>query len=333
MMKSRLWYKIGLLVVLGLAVHLLLPQITSLEHSWNVLLSLETWAVGLAFISQFLSYLGSGYLLQAILGLTHQSVKLFRSTLIVLGAASVGMVAGGILGSSAAIYRWTSQDKAHPESATLASVLPPVFNNIILVLVALFGVIHLLLIHDLSRSQLIEFCIVVLTLSSVIGFVILALSRRNATLKVVSWASAQIAGLRRKPFDPGSLKATLDRIFSVWDTLRTGAWQAPTTGAILNVFFDILTLFFLFIAAGQPVSPGVLLAGYGLPLLLGKVAFMIPGGVGVVEGSMALLYTGLGVPNSITVVVVLGYRLTSFWLPSLAGFPAAAFLSKNKANI
>lgn len=91
-MKSRLWFKIGLLVILGLAVHLLLPQIASLEHSWNVLLSLKPWAVGLAFVSQFLSYLGSGYLLQAILDLSHQSVKLFRSTLIVLGAASVGMV-------------------------------------------------------------------------------------------------------------------------------------------------------------------------------------------------------------------------------------------------
>jgi uncharacterized protein (TIRG00374 family) len=102
---------------------------------------------------------------------------------------------------------------------------------------------------------------------------------------------------------------------------------------VLNVGFDMLTLYFLFVAAGHDVSPGVLLAGYGLPLLLGKMAFVVPGGVGVVEGSMAALYDGLGVPDAITVVVVLGYRLISFWLPSLSGFPIAAYLQESRRTI
>jgi len=91
----------------------------------------------------------------------------------------------------------------------------------------------------------------------------------------------------------------------------------------------MLTLFFLFLAAGHAINPGVLLAGYGLPLLLGKMAFVVPGGVGVVEGSMAALYNGLGVPDAVTVVVVLGYRLVSFWIPSLSGFPIAVYLQRS----
>ena len=94
--------------------------------------------------------------------------------------------------------------------------------------------------------------------------------------------------------------------------------------------FDVLTLYFLFVAAGNNISLGVLLAGYGLPLLLGKVAFIIPGGVGVVESSMAVLYNGLGIPAATTAVVVLGYRLISFWVPSLAGFPIAAYLHRSQ---
>ena len=96
--------------------------------------------------------------------------------------------------------------------------------------------------------------------------------------------------------------------------------------------FDILTLYLLFVAAGENISLGVLLAGYGLPLLLGKVVFVIPGGVGVVESSMAVLYNGLGVPPATTVVVVLGYRLISFWIPSLAGFPIAAYLQRTQSR-
>ena len=91
-------------------------------------------------------------------------------------------------------------------------------------------------------------------------------------------------------------------------------------------------LYFLFLAAGHPVNAAVLLTGYGLPLLFGRAAFILPGGVGIVEGSMAAIYTTLGVPDALSVVVVLGYRLISFWLPSLLGFLAVFILQRTKGR-
>jgi uncharacterized membrane protein YbhN (UPF0104 family) len=35
----------------------------------------------------------------------------------------------------------------------------------------------------------------------------------------------------------------------------------------------------------------------------------------------------LQVPSDVSVVVIMGYRLISFWLPTLLGFAAAAYLS------
>ena len=89
----------------------------------------------------------------------------------------------------------------------------------------------------------------------------------------------------------------------------------------------MLTVYFLFIAAGHYVSIGILIAGYGLPFILGKMAFILPGGVGVIEAGMVAIYDSLLVPNPVSVVVILGYRLFSFWLPTLLGFAAAAYLS------
>lgn len=96
----------------------------------------------------------------------------------------------------------------------------------------------------------------------------------------------------------------------------------------------MLTLYFLFIAAGHPVSPGVLLTGYGIPLLIGRLAFFIPGGIGVVESTMVALYDNLGVPDPVSVVVVLAYRILSFWLPFLLGFPMIFLLQRgiNSSN-
>lgn len=95
----------------------------------------------------------------------------------------------------------------------------------------------------------------------------------------------------------------------------------PLLGAFGNVLFDALTLYFLFFAIGRPVNLGLLFAGYGLPLLLAKVAFMFPGGVGVVESSMAAFFASIGVPKENAIIAVLGYRIFSFWLPVLFGFP------------
>jgi uncharacterized membrane protein YbhN (UPF0104 family) len=330
--QNQAWPKVGILVALGVAVHLVLLKITALGNSWLVLISLDLWAVGLAFIAQGLSYLGSGLLLQSILDIAHQKVSLWITTLIVFGSTSIGMVFGGTLASSAAIYRWTSGGQGSMEGATLASIFMPLFNNIMLVLVSIFGLVYLILARSLTKVQVIGFGLTLATLGLTIGIVALAVHFRNHSTKLVMWLSSHVARLRRKSFDPNATLQEASDLFGAWDALWQGAWHRPAKGAFLNVAFDILTLNFLFLAAGENVSPGVLLAGYGLPLLLGKVAFVIPGGVGVVESSMAVLYNRLGVPQATTVIVVLGYRLISFWVPSLAGFPIAAYLQRTQGR-
>jgi uncharacterized protein (TIRG00374 family) len=324
--SHKVWQKLGLLVLLGLAVHLILPQITSLEKSWQVLTTLLPWAVALAFVAQFLSYLGSGYLLQNLIDLSKQSVSLLRSTLIFLGATSIGMVAGGFVGSATAIYRWTNTDKNHSESATLASILPSLLNNLLLVLVSIFGMVYLLIAHDLSKTQVVEFITILLLLILFTAVIALGLYFRDRSTSFILWFVRKIMFLRRKSFDPSPIKDAIKDFFTIWENFRRGEWHKPVIGAILNVVFDMVTLYLLFIASGNRITPGTLLAGYGLPLLLGKMAFVIPGGVGVVESSMVAIYDSLGIADPHTVVVVLGYRLISFWLPSIAGFPVAGFL-------
>jgi uncharacterized membrane protein YbhN (UPF0104 family) len=330
---QRAGQKLATLILLGLAVHLVLPQITALKNSWQVLVSMRYWAVGLAFLAQFLSYLGNGYLLQRMLLIAGERLSLWRSTLIVFGSASIGLVAGGMLGSSAATYRWVSGSEHSAEGATLASLLIPLFNNLMLLLASILGLIYLLLAHDLSRSQIIGFGVTLLVLGVLIGVIVLAERYRQRSTGLLLATAAFFARIQRKPFDPTPVQQQAGDLFHALDQLWQGAWQKPALGAFMNMAFDMLTLALLFVAAGQPIGPGVLIAGYGLPQLLGKLAFFLPGGVGVVESSMAAIYNGLGVPSATTVVVVLGYRLISFWIPSLAGFLIAAYLTRTEGKL
>ncbi|MDY9925063.1 hypothetical protein [Methanosarcina sp.] len=54
------------------------------------------------------------------------------------------------------------------------------------------------------------------------------------------------------------------------------------------------TLYFFFTAVGHSARPSVLLVGYGLLLLLGRIAFLLPKGVGIVESTMVALTQAWG---------------------------------------
>jgi uncharacterized membrane protein YbhN (UPF0104 family) len=331
-LRVRLWSSLLLLLLLGLAVHLLLPQLTSLNHSLQVLKAMPLWIVALAVAAQVLSYLGSGYLLQAIVATAGQRLSVVRGTLITMAAYSVGLVAGGSVGIAAATYRWVSGSGVSAEGAVLAGWLPNLFNAGVLIIAAFLGMMVLLIVRDLAAWQVASFGLTVLVLGLIGGAVAWGMRYRSHLSRLAVGISARWARLRRRAYDPAATEEAVGRLFGAWDTLRVGGWRGPALGAGINVVFDMLTLYFLFLAAGPAVSPGTLLAGYGLPLLLAKVTFL-PGGVGIVEGTMAALYGSLGVPAAVTVVVILTYRFLSFWLPSLLGFPLVPFLQRASRRV
>jgi uncharacterized protein (TIRG00374 family) len=318
-----------LLVLLGLAVHLLLPQIAPLEHSLHLLRSMPTWLVLLAVAAQALSYLGSGYLTCATVGLFGERLGLRRGLVIALAASSVGEVAGGTVSSGAATFGWVRAAGASTEAATLASWLPSLFNTTIQLVFGLIGLTYLVLLHRLAP-------VVLGTLAgtaALLGIIVLggawAALRPKRLHRVATTIARAVAWLRRRRYNAQATERALGRLDEAGRLLRAGGWTRPALGSLMNVGFDLLTIALLFPAAGYPVSPGVLFAGYGVPAMLGKLT-LLPGGLGIVEGSMAALYEAVAVPAATTVVVVLLYRVLSFWLPLLLGLGAAAYLQQRK---
>jgi len=158
-----------MLVLLGLAVHLLLPQITALEHSIRVIERMTLWTVGLALLAQVLSYVGLGYLLHAATGIVRDRLLLFRATIISMAASDIGLVAGGAVGNAAGVYRWSRASGVSKEGALLAGSLPSLFNNLLLALIAIAGLTHLLIAHALSTFQAIAFTIILVVLTGIVG--------------------------------------------------------------------------------------------------------------------------------------------------------------------
>jgi hypothetical protein len=97
--------------------------------------------------------------------------------------------------------------------------------------------------------------------------------------------------------------------------------------AVGNWVFDCACLAFAFTAVRAPVPWAGLLLAYGI----GQLAAIIPvspGGLGLVEGSLAVaLVTYGGEPAAPVVAAILVYRALSFWLPLPTGWAAWAVIA------
>lgn len=80
--------------------------------------------------------------------------------------------------------------------------------------------------------------------------------------------------------------------------------------------FSLVAMYFCFDALGDPLKLGVLTTGYAIGVLAGVLS-MIPGGLGVQEGSMAGIYALLGVPLQTAILAAILFRVVYYFIPYL----------------
>jgi len=130
--------------------------------------------------------------------------------------------------------------------------------------------------------------------------------------------------------EPGRLHTFLtETAASVRDTERLvfhPRW--PILGAIGYLWFDIAVLFACFAAAGQtpPLAPVVL--AYQIGYLSNFIP--VPGGIGVLDGSMIGMLVLYGVGGTVATAATLAYHAISLWVPAIWGTIAFIVLQKTK---
>jgi len=314
------------LVLLGLGVHLILPQVAELQQAAQTVRDMVWWAVGLAALSQVMSYLALANAMQQLVQSPGQHVSLWSALGIVLAGNSIGLIAGGPVATSAAQYRWLRERGVSPTDAAVTGGIIVQINNLMVALASLVSIAHLLTHGQLTVVELAGLVIMGLAIAATAAAFVYGRRHADGLVRGLTRMARRVAGWFHRPFDAQKLDVTVRDVLGVWDRRKEHGWAKPLLAAFLSMFFDMLTLFALFTAARNPVGFGTLLVGYGLPLLLGKLTFL-PGGVGIIEASMARLYGSLGVPHEVLVIVVLAYRLVSFWVPNTLGFVLAPVMT------
>lgn len=168
--------------------------------------------------------------------------------------------------------------------------------------------------------------------AAVVGLVIVVaaaavLVRRDLVLRL---AEALVRGVRRVTGHPRGnigerIESTLARMREI--PLSTGATVGVVALATLVWFGDFLCLLCSFGAVRASVPWGGVLLAYGAAQVAGSLP-IVPGGVGIVEGSLAVILVAYGASRVSAVAAALAFRMVSFWLAIAAGWIAVAVIAR-----
>jgi len=310
--RGRGWFvaKVVLFVILAwAAVQVVMANADELSGA-GAYLEHASWGwIGLAAAAEALSYL-SFTLLQHRLLLAGG----LRVSLTPLGAMSLAgnaisiSLPGGTAFATVFAYRQYRRRGADEALATWTLVAFTALTAVTLAALAVFGLA--IAGSDSGISGLLPL-LALLLIGPATAVAVLLQPRLLAVIlqPFFRWTRRVTRFPRRDPTD--AVDELVNRLQTVEPRPRD--WMAGLFYALGNWIADCACLVFAFRAVGAPVPWRGLLVAYGAAQVAANVP-ITPGGIGVVEGSLAIGLVAFGGSTAGTVAAVLLYRILSFWV-------------------
>jgi hypothetical protein len=304
-----------LLLVTGISLYLLAPQVVDVFSSWRSLNQLSPEWVAAMVLFECASFLAV-WDLQRIVLRTQSWFAVGTSQL--AGNAFGRIVPGGMAAAGALQYRMLVRSGI--PAATVASGLATVSVILFASLLAL-PVLSLPAIlggtpvdEGLAQSAYLGAGVFALMLGT--GAALFVWDRPLALVgRAIQWLVNAVR--RRRP----PVTNLPERLRRERDHLRVtlgSRWRRALVATVGKWAFDYLALVSALQAVGAEANPSLVLLAYVAASFLGMIP-LTPGGLGFVEAGLTGTLALAGVAGGDALVATLAYRLASFWLPLPAG--------------
>lgn len=312
-------------VCFGVVLHLFWPLLGEIRSAVR-LLGRASWVwLAAAAAIQGLSYTFL-VLLNVLLLRPFGGQAAFRNLVMILPAIAFIEIAIPSAGASGVVLRARLLRRLGYSTATamFTVVLESLYLFTVMMIVGLCGLVYLLRSGEMSLSQLGY----LVGLAAVVGLAGLFVfwagrdrerARRATATFVHGWERLRRRFPRLPEVTVAEMWKRVDSFYAGLTVLGdTPHWPCWATAAG-RIGFDVATLWTCFVAFRHAISPGVLLTGYGLTLLFSALT-ALPGGTGLGDASLAVIYARLGTPGAVALAAALAYRLLAFWSVRFLGF-------------
>jgi uncharacterized protein (TIRG00374 family) len=321
--KAKNWLKIGILIFIAVAI---LVSVSDIRKMFHLSAKIDPYFLALSFSAAFGSYLLIALSLKKILELMDIRLSFLDIFSISWVSTSINYVlsTGGIGGFTARVYLLKKKGVSYSETIVI-SIIHTFIINVILMLFVLIGFSSLLANKQMGIYNFFvsSFLILIALYVTYLAFksVINREFRENWIDRIARWVNKLSSFFSKGEEDLiaggelASFKGEFNQGMELMG-LRRGELKAPVLYVFLDWIGCLLTLYFCFLAIHYVIPPEVLVVGFAVGLFA-SILSLVPGGLGVMEGSMAAIYYSLNVPLEEAIVAVILYRLIFYIFPFL----------------
>lgn len=318
--KRRLVLGAGILVSAAILSYLVFRNLNAIRRVSDDIRWGWVWAaVGCALGS----YAMVGLALGEVLGLLGHVLSFAE----VFGIAFVSTTANYFVSTAGvsgfALKAHLLRKRQVPYGITLtASVLSSAILYIVLAVIIAQGMVYLVLRLQGSRIAVLESAVGLLILLAVtVPLLVLFFNERarsKLTRKAFHWANRGAFFFSKSEIPREDFEEFEEQLARGLEAVRNG--KGELTRTIIYTCGDwvlsMMTLYLAFRAVGLKLPIGHLTAGFTAGMAATLIP-VLPGGLGVVEGSMAAIFESLGIDWGKALVAVLLYRMAYYVIPGL----------------
>ncbi len=280
------------------------------------------WAV-MVVVSAFFSYACIAGVLKKLLGGISLPISFGSCFKISILACTLNylMSVAGLSRVAAKVYLLSREDI--PPSNTLSvSIIHGFLTNTIAVLFIYLGFFYLYSRHQITERDQVLFGVVILLVALLLTLVTIQTIIHEGFrtklwqigFRAVNAFCAKIGKphwIRRERAEAffRNFNSSLNMIMS-----NRGVLLVPTTLALFDWIFMFLCLKLSFVAIGYTVGNRILMVGFSVGLFTSMFS-LTPASIGVMDGSMAWVFSLMGLDYDLALLAILIYRIAYYFLP------------------
>ncbi len=329
------WKRIVIILLVGIGIWILIPKIIGLKETLDLLNKIKYWAFLLAIMAESFFYIGSAIINRTVLRMTGDKLKFWDILKIsLMDSFSVQFLPLATFGEAAVDYYFYRAKNIRTSHIVLMFVSRTIIIWFVFAFIYLIGVAFSPINPELdSRKLLIIWLIYFAAFGFFFWLIYLYLKKErllNKAYSLVKFANHFAKIFRFQKIELEKVPPLVDKIYQATSILAQNRRLqiSAVLGALFFWFGDIFCLYFAFLGFGFKPHLAIVIFTYAIARILSTISF-IPGGVGISEASMGLIFIGFGIPAPTALAAVLIFRLLSFWLPIPVGLSSFLSLQKN----
>lgn len=308
-----------ILVLIGLALLVLIGYLNwpEIEEAFRIIKT-STWPILLAMpIIQLMSFYANARFYQSfydVLGYRVKTWLLYKNS---LALNFVNQMAPSVGVSAISFTSYVLRGQVPVGKITLVQYGRYALTFLTFMVLLLIGTLFVFFGGGIDRITVRLLILGVSATLVLAGIVIYIMSSKQNLNRIAHWLQRlidRVASWFRKSKKPligeRRIKHLLEEFHEGFELIikerRRLLW--PFVYALAGNFFEILTLYIVFLALDTPVNIGAVIIAYAAANAAGIIS-IIPGDVGVYEVTMIAAFTSLGIPVSIGLSATLLYRI------------------------